>query len=140
MRRRLDDKPNSGGGGGYNIPRTRTKSNDQEALDYLGAGLGAAGAATTAAMAMSPRRTNEDRLEAAENAKRESDAEMKRESRGIQKPANFDAIQESKQDAKDAADRKKISDMGYKKGGSVSSASKRADGCCIKGKTRGKMV
>jgi hypothetical protein len=29
---------------------------------------------------------------------------------------------------------------GYKKGGSVSSASKRADGCCIKGKTRGKMV
>ena len=30
--------------------------------------------------------------------------------------------------------------MGYKKGGSVSSASKRADGCATKGKTRGKMV
>ena len=29
---------------------------------------------------------------------------------------------------------------GYAKGGSVSSASKRADGCAIKGKTRGKMV
>jgi len=72
--------------------------------------------------------------------KREADAEIKRESRGIPKPANFDAMQESIQDAKDAADRKKISDMGYKKGGSVSSASKRADGCCIKGKTRGKMV
>ena len=28
----------------------------------------------------------------------------------------------------------------YKSGGSVSSASKRADGCAIKGKTRGKMV
>jgi hypothetical protein len=28
----------------------------------------------------------------------------------------------------------------YKKGGSVSSASKRADGCCVKGKTRGKIV
>jgi hypothetical protein len=28
----------------------------------------------------------------------------------------------------------------YKKGGTVSSASKRADGCCVKGKTRGKMV
>jgi hypothetical protein len=27
-----------------------------------------------------------------------------------------------------------------KKGGSVSSASKRADGCCVKGKTRGRMV
>ena len=30
--------------------------------------------------------------------------------------------------------------MGYKKGGSVSSASKRADGCAMKGKTRGRMV
>ena len=73
-------------------------------------------------------------------AAREAAAEMKRESRGASKPANFDAIQESRQNVVDAADRKKISDMGYKKGGSVGSASKRADGCCIKGKTRGKMV
>ena len=73
-------------------------------------------------------------------AARESSAEMKRESRGIPKPYNFDAIQEAKQDAIDANARKKISYMGYKKGGSVGSASKRADGCCIKGKTRGKMV
>jgi hypothetical protein len=29
---------------------------------------------------------------------------------------------------------------GMKKGGKVSSASKRADGCAIRGKTRGKMV
>jgi len=28
----------------------------------------------------------------------------------------------------------------YAKGGSVSSASKRADGCCTKGKTKGRMV
>ena len=28
----------------------------------------------------------------------------------------------------------------YKKGGKVSSASKRADGCCVKGKTKGRMV
>ena len=27
-----------------------------------------------------------------------------------------------------------------KKGGKVSSASKRADGCCVKGKTKGRMV
>jgi hypothetical protein len=27
-----------------------------------------------------------------------------------------------------------------KKGGKVSSASKRADGCCVKGKTKGKLV
>lgn len=29
---------------------------------------------------------------------------------------------------------------GYKKGGSVSSASKRADGCAMKGKTKGTMI
>ena len=68
--------------------------------------------------------------------KREADSEMKRESRGVAKPANFDAMEESKQDAKDSADRKKISDMGYKTGGSVGSASSRADGCAIRGKTR----
>jgi hypothetical protein len=128
----------SKGGGGYKINRTQPKNNDQEALEYLGAGFGAAGAAATAAMAMSPKRTNEDRLEAADQAKRESDAEMKRESRGIKKPANFDAIEEAKQDAKDAKDRKKIKNMGYAGGGMT--ASSRADGCCTKGKTRGKMV
>jgi hypothetical protein len=31
-------------------------------------------------------------------------------------------------------------DSGYKKGGKVSSASKRADGCAVKGKTKGRMV
>lgn len=30
--------------------------------------------------------------------------------------------------------------FGMKKGGKVSSASKRADGCCVKGKTKGKML
>ena len=75
-----------------------------------------------------------------EQDKNEAAAEMKRESRGIPKPANFDAIQEAKQDAKDAADRKKISDMGYKTGGKVSSASSRADGCATKGKTKGTMI
>jgi hypothetical protein len=72
--------------------------------------------------------------------KREADAEMKRESRGIEKPANFDAMQESIQEAKDAKDRKKISDMGYASGGKVSSASSRADGCATKGKTKGTMI
>ena len=75
-----------------------------------------------------------------EKEQREAANEMKRESRGVPKPANFDAIEEAKQDAADARARKKISDMGYKKGGSVSSASKRADGIATKGKTRGTMV
>lgn len=73
-------------------------------------------------------------------AERESQAEMRRESRGIPKPANFDAIEESKLDAQDARDRAKIKAMGYKKGGSVSSASSRADGCATKGKTKGTMI
>lgn len=34
----------------------------------------------------------------------------------------------------------KESEYGMRKGGMVSSASKRADGCAVKGKTRGKMV
>ena len=134
-------------GGGYQINRSKPKNPDDEAMNYLGTGFGLAGAATTAAMAMRPKRTNEDKREAADQAKRESDAEMKRESRGIKKPANFDAIEESKQDAKDSATAKK-QDKAYNeslttenkaKGGMVS-ASKRADGCATKGKTRGKMV
>jgi hypothetical protein len=42
-----------------------------------------------------------------------------------------------------AADLKQIMNprsITYKKGGKVSSASSRADGCCVKGKTRGKMM
>lgn len=33
-----------------------------------------------------------------------------------------------------------LDELGFKKGGSVGSASKRADGCAVKGKTKGKMV
>jgi hypothetical protein len=37
-------------------------------------------------------------------------------------------------------DKKRKSASGMKTGGKVSSASKRADGCCVKGKTKGRMV
>ena len=36
--------------------------------------------------------------------------------------------------------KKRKTASGMKKGGKVSSASKRADGCCIKGKTKGRIV
>ena len=114
MRRKLNDKPDSGGGG-------------------LGTMLGMKGALAGTAVGtnyLMDRKTDKDAQD-----KREADAEMKRESRGIPKPANFDAMQESIQDAKDAKDRKKISDMGYKKGGFV----RAADGVAQRGKTRGKM-
>jgi hypothetical protein len=120
MRRRFNDKPDSGGGGG------------------LGTMMGMKGALAGTAVGtnyLMDRKADKDAQD-----KREADAEMKRESRGIEKPANFDAMQESIQDAKDARDRKKISDMGYASGGKVSSASKRADGCATKGKTKGTMI
>jgi hypothetical protein len=119
MRRRLNDKPDSGGGG-------------------LGTMLGMKGA--LAGTAVGTNYLMDRKSEKETQAKREANAEMKRESRGVAKPANFDAMQESIQDAKDAKDRKKISDMGYAGGGKVSSASKRADGCITKGKTKGTMI
>jgi hypothetical protein len=87
-----------------------------------------------------------------EQDKREADAEIKRESRGVEKPANFDAIQQAKQDAKDRADAMKqekaynasLSSEGMKKGGKVKKMSsggytRAADGIAQRGKTRGKM-
>jgi hypothetical protein len=84
------------------------------------------------------KKKNERDAEQKDKNQREADAEMQRESRGIKKPANFGILEEAKQENKDAQDRKKISDMGYAGGGMT--ASSRADGCCTKGKTRGKMV
>lgn len=49
-------------------------------------------------------------------------------------------VEEAIQEMQDEKARKKISGMGYKKGGSVSSASRRADGCAQRGKTKGKMI
>jgi hypothetical protein len=49
-------------------------------------------------------------------------------------------MEEAKRDVEDEKARAKIKAMGYAGGGKVSSASKRADGCAIKGKTKGKMI
>ena len=138
MRRRLNDKPDSGGGG-YNIPQYTGKKADNT-MSNIAAGMGIPAGIALVAGRVGEGDRNAAQREKAADAKRTSDAEIKRESRGIQKPANFDAMQESIQDAKDAKDRAKIKSMGYAKGGKVSSASKRADGCVTKGKTRGKMV
>lgn len=54
-------------------------------------------------------------------------------------PGMIDPITQMKMDKKKKEqEMKPVKKMA--KGGSVSSASSRADGCCIKGKTRGKMV
>ena len=116
------DDQSKGGGGSSKLFKTL----ENNAGPALLAGSGAAGYADYKLT----KQREQDKSEAA--------SEMKRESRGVPKPANFDAIQEAKRDAQDAKDRKKISDMGYKKGGMT--ASKRADGCAVKGKTRGTMI
>lgn len=56
------------------------------------------------------------------------DAAKKQES----EDKNYSALETIKKVAKKA--------VGMKSGGSVSSASKRADGCAMKGKTKGRMV
>jgi hypothetical protein len=48
------------------------------------------------------------------------------------------ARKEAIRKAQDKADYKDIKDKEYKKGGMT--ASSRADGCCVKGKTKGRMV
>jgi len=140
MKRSVNDYDKTSSGG-YNIPQlSPRKDRGEEVMGKIALGMGVPAGAALVAGRVGEGDRNAAQREKAADAKRESDAEMKRESRGVAKPANFDAMEESKRDAQDARDRKKISDMGYKSGGSVSSASKRADGCCVKGKTRGKMV
>lgn len=51
-----------------------------------------------------------------------------------------DAKKQMLEDVMDEKARQKIKAMGYANGGKVSSASKRADGCAQRGKTRGMMV
>jgi Na+/glutamate symporter len=131
MRRRLNDKPDSGGGG-Y-VPAVVAMK-----TGVIGGGIGAA---------QLIKKKDERDAEQKDRSQRDADAEMKRESRGVKMPANFGILEEAKQDAKDSATAKK-QDKAYNeslttenkaKGGMVS-ASRRADGCCTKGKTRGKMV
>jgi hypothetical protein len=133
MRRRLNDKPDSGGGGGGYIPAVVAMK-----TGVIGGGIGAAHLI---------KKKDERDAEEKDRNQRDAAAEMKRESRGVKKPANFGILEEAKQDAQDSATAKK-QDKAYNeslttenkaKGGMVS-ASRRADGCCTKGKTRGKMV
>ena len=123
--------------GGYNIPQlSPRKDRGEDVMGKIALGMGVPAGAALVAGRVGEGDRNAAQREKAEGMKRESDAEMKRESRGVAKPANFDAVQESKRDAQDARDRAKIKAMGFKEGGKVSSASKRADGCAIRGKTR----
>ena len=100
-------------------------------------------------------------IKKATKARDEADDEVKRETKGASGTESLDAKKEREAYAEF---RRESRDLGYrlddtfldrqgdapvymgnretgmKKGGKVKSASKRADGCCIKGKTRGRIV
>jgi hypothetical protein len=73
----------------------------------------------------------------AQQEAREAKAEKKREVRGVD---SFDYVQKQSDKRKIRQDYKNPTDGDYKKGGMISSASKRADGIAKKGKTKGRMV
>lgn len=107
-----------GGGGGrastrYKVSEKPRNPTTEEVQEGLIAGFAGLGAPTVAGLGYAMTEESSRRraeAERKEKAEREAAAELKRESRGM------------------------------KKGGSVSSASKRADGIAQRGKTRGKMV
>ena len=75
----------------------------------------------------------------AEKAAREEMAERKMQDateKAYTKSLTNTEYAPEKKDPRDAVRGQK----GYAKGGSVGSASKRADGCCVKGKTKGTMI
>lgn len=112
----------------------------------------AAGMAASAGYGIKRLADSEEKRKNADKNKREAAAEMKRESRGVEKPANFDAIEEAKQEAKDRA-AAKMQEKAYNeslttenkaKGGKIKKMSsggytRAADGIAQRGKTRGKM-
>ena len=92
-----------------------------------------AGAATISAGMMGLAAKNDAAKE------REAAAEIKRESRGVEKSGTDKARDAAKVISDDEKYTKERPEQKLAKGGKVSSASSRADGCCVKGKTRGKI-
>ena len=113
----------------------------------IGGALGAAGVLGTTKVMLDKAEKDRAARDTAESAKERAAAnEMKRESRSKEEPMTAGQKQ-SMQEAKDEEDYQKRktapttkTEMGkaFAKGGMT--ASSRADGCCTKGKTRGKMV
>jgi hypothetical protein len=92
-----------------------------------------------------PPDANEEDREKMNKAMFEADDEVRRETKGATGNESM-GMSKYRQDREEKRreTRGKVSGLDkplpYKKGGSVGSASKRADGCAIRGKTRGKMV
>ena len=148
----VDDQPLEGGGTGAGMGRYKASSKksynpDSEAEKIIGVGFGAplAAAGTMAAIGSADRTATKAGDEKRAQDRREAADEMKRETRGKQDSMTAGQKQ-SMEEAKDEEMRKKMKTApttktemgkGFAKGGTASS---RADGCAVKGKTRGKMV
>ena len=117
----MDNQPLEGGGGG-------------------GSGIASKIAGTgVAATVLTPMYVALQKADERDKIKREAPAEIKRESRGVEKSNTDKARDAAKVILDDEKYTKERPEQKLAKGGKVSSASSRADGCCVKGKTRGKM-
>ena len=121
---------------GYKIARTKPSNPDDEAMGTLAKGFGIPLAVTGTGVALKRGYKGGDSQE-----DREAAAEIKRESRGVEKNATDrardDAREMKMQQQNEKASKEASRDMGFSKGGS---ASARADGIAQRGKTRGKII
>jgi len=138
------------------MPKIRQKLAELETLEGGGAGgMGGGGARSSstletvgkvagpAALAMLGGIGGSKLIQnAREKREAEAAAEMKRETRGAEKTSTDRAREAAAEMKLQERTNKAYEDASknMKKGGKVSSASSRADGCAVKGKTRGKMV
>jgi hypothetical protein len=108
------------------------KSKSQKALDIgTGIALGAVGAIPIGVAKKMSEAKDKEKKQKLEKSGIELDAENAKKDRRVKE----------EQEAYEKYDKNRLKDQGsFKKGGKVSSASARADGCAQRGKTRGKMV
>jgi hypothetical protein len=149
----MDDQPLEGGGAGagmgrYKSPPKKSYDPDTEAEKIIGVGFGAplAAAGTMAAIGSADRTATKAGDEKRAQDRQEAADEMKRESQGKQ-DSMTSGQKQSMQEAKDAAMQSKKDKAynaaktypeGMAKGGMT--ASRRGDGIAQRGKTRGTMV
>lgn len=112
------------GSGGSSALETATKVGGPAALTFVG-GVGGSQMIKNA-------------REKREQEESEAADEIKREKRGVEKNST-DRARDDAREIKMQEQTDKAADMASKNMASGGSASSRADGCCVKGKTRGKM-
>ena len=136
----MDDQPLEGGGrgtgsGGYKSSPKKSYNPDSEAEKIIGVGFGAplAAAGTMAAIGKADR-------DATKEADKKREAESKKDSMTAGQKQSMEEAkdEETRKKTKTAPTTKTEMGKGFAKGGMT--ASKRADGCAQRGKTRGTII